>query len=291
MPTGDDLRPLLRPWLASLAQRSEATARNYRVSVEQFLTVVEGSEIDPDAIGDYLESLDGLAAASRAAKISAVRSFLAVCQANGLIEKSPREFLVRPKVTVTSLGRYLQLDQMRVLLAAARRLGPMHEALILTLWTTGARIGEVARAEWRDLFADPEGNVGWRVFGKGGGKERIVKVQPDTLAALARVHGSGELDPGDKRPLFPSPSASGGGPYSSWSLWSKAKEAVELAGLPSTVSPHWLRHSCLTWSAHGGASAFQIQWQAGHSKLETASRYVHLATGLRDTATDRLPRL
>jgi integrase/recombinase XerD len=287
MATGNDLRPLLRPWLASLAQRSACTARNYRVACEQFLGSVGDGELDPDAIGDYLDSLRGLAPGSRAAKISAVRSFLKVCQSNGLIARSPRELLTRPRVTVTSYGRYLDLDELRRLLASARQLGPLHEALVTVMWSTGARVGEIAAAQWRDLFADPEGNVGWRIVGKGG-RERVVKITPETLRLLAAVHGSGRLAAGDPSPLFPSPA---GGAYSSWSLWAKLREAVAEARIEKPVSCHWMRHSCLTWAAHGGASAFQIQWQAGHAKLETASRYVHAATGLRDTAADKLPSL
>jgi hypothetical protein len=37
MATETQLRPLLRPWLAALRQRSEATARGYDVAVTRFL--------------------------------------------------------------------------------------------------------------------------------------------------------------------------------------------------------------------------------------------------------------
>src|SRR5947209_7465316 len=130
MATGSDLRPLLRPWLSAVAQRSECTARNYRVACEQFLDSVGDRVVDPEAVGDYVDSLRGLAAGSRATKISAVRSFLKVAQAQGLLERSPRELLIRPHVSITSYGRYLDVDELRRLIAAARELGPQHLATV-----------------------------------------------------------------------------------------------------------------------------------------------------------------
>ena len=67
-----------------------------------------------------------------------------------------------------------------------------------------------------------------------------------------------------------------------------AKAAVK-AELKKDVSPHWLRHSFATLAALGGAPAFQLQQDLGHSRLETSQRYVHWAVGLRDSAVDKLP--
>jgi integrase/recombinase XerD len=69
------------------------------------------------------------------------------------------------------------------------------------------------------------------------------------------------------------------------------KDAVTKAGILKPASPHWLRHRFGTWTAYGGANAFMIQWAMGHAKLETSSRYVHMAKGLEDSATDYLPAL
>lgn len=285
MASGETLRPLLRPWLAALRQRSEATARNYEVACRQFLDELGDRELDPDAVADYLESLRGLAPGSRATKISAVRSFLRVAQAQGLIEKSPVDLLIRPRVAITSYGRYLDVDELRQLIAAARELGPVHYAIVLLLAGTGLRVSEAAGAEFRDVFRDPAGRVGLRVIGKGS-KERVVKLRADVFDALALLHGSDELDGSDRTPLFPSPR---GGAYTSWALWAKTREAVANAGLSKPASCHWLRHSHATLAAHGGASAFEIMDALGHSKLETSQRYVHMAIGLQHTTVDALP--
>lgn len=285
MAKAETLRPLLRPWLAALRQRSGHTARNYEGCVRRFLDELGDSELEPDAVADYLESLGGLAPGSRAAHISAVRSFLRVAQSQGLIEKSPVELLIRPHVAITSFGRYLDIDEIRRLVAAARELGDTHLAVVVVLAGTGMRVSELAGAEWRDLFRDPSGRLGLRVPGKGG-KERVVKIREDVFATLADLHGSDELDARERTPLLPSPR---GGAYCTVSLWQMVKDAVEKAELSKPASPHWLRHSHATLAAHGGASAFEIRDALGHSRLETSQRYVHMARGLEHTTVDALP--
>lgn len=286
MTTGKQLQGLLRPWVTALRQRSECTARNYETSVRQFLDVLGDRELTPVTVGEYLESLEPFAPGSRAAKISAVRSFLKLAQDQGLIERSPRELLIRPSVAITSYGRYLDLDELRALVDAAAKLSPVHRAIVVALWETGLRRSELAGATWADVFRDPNGIIGLRVVGKGS-KERVVRLPDETLHAVATIRGgshpgSDTLDAADHTPLIPS---SRGGGLSDWGIWSKLREAVQKAGLSKAASCHWLRHSYGTWVAHAGASPYQIRFAMGHSSLETSTRYVHQARGLLDAPT------
>lgn len=281
-----ELEPLLRPWVTALRQRSEATARNYETASRQFLDVLGDRDLTPDVVGEYLESLQPLAPASRAARISAVRSFLKVAQDAGVVSRSPRDFLIRPSVAITSYGRYLDLDELRALVEAATELGPKHRAVVLTLWATGLRRSELAGARWGDLYRDPNGLTGLRVVGKGG-KERVVRVDREVLEALATVRvgdhpGSDELDASDSAALIPSPR---GGGYTDWGIWSLVRAAVKKAGLAKDASCHWLRHSYGTHVAHAGASPYAIRFAMGHSSIETSVRYVHAARGLLDAPT------
>jgi site-specific recombinase XerD len=240
MATETQLRPLLRPWLAALRQRSEATARGYDVAVTRFLHGLGDGELDPDAIADYLESLadSGLTAGSQAMYISAVRSFLKVAQSQGLVDKSPREFLIRPRVGITSYGRYLDLEELRRLIGAATGLSPTHRATVLLLWSTGLRVSEAAGARWLDVFKDPAGRVGLRVVHGKGGKERIVALVPETLSALAAIRkgehaGSEELDAADKS----LPSITERRAYTAWSLWRLVKDASRRRASRRTRAP------------------------------------------------------
>src|SRR5262249_33966129 len=152
-------------------QHSENTARKYESAVVRFLDEIGDRELQPDVLVEYTQSLHDLAPSSQAAHISAARSFLRVAQSQGLIPRSPVEWLRRPKVQVSPYGKWLDLDELSRLAAAARQLGPTYVALLALLWTTGLRVSEAAGARWCDLYADTEGRIGLRVMHAKGGKE------------------------------------------------------------------------------------------------------------------------
>lgn len=130
--------------------------------------------------------------------------------------------------------------------------------------------------------------MGLLVVGKGG-KERIVKVRDDLFGLLrherARLDLLADLDGRDLTPLVASRKSR---PFHPRSLHKLVAKAATQAGLKKAVSPHWLRHSFATLAALGGAPAYQLQQDLGHSRLETSQRYVHWAKGLRESAVDKL---
>lgn len=286
--TADALAALLPTWRSTLRVRSEETARGYSHAASRFLAHLDAGRVDADAIGRYLDSLTGLAPASRGHHVSAVRSFLRFAQSQGILDRGPLELLVRPRVAVTSYGRYLDEHELRRLVAAAADLGPRHFASVMLLAGTGLRVAEAAGATWRDLFRDPDGRLGLRIVGKGS-KERVVKIRADVFAALVvALHGANHLDQRDTRPLLPN---SRDTHYTTRGIHKLVAQAVEASGIRKRVSPHWLRHTHATLAAANGASAFVIQNGLGHARLETSARYVHLARGLEETTVDALPRL
>ena len=293
---GTDLRPLLEPWLRAKAQRSKATAVNYRKVVTRFLDVIGDRPLDGDTIGEFLDSIAGLAPGSRAAYISGVRSFLRHGQAlenpetgKPWVDKSPVEWLVRPHVAVTSRNRFLTKAEARKLIAAAKKRGPKCYAICLTLATTGLRVGELAGAEWRHVYRDPKGEIGLLVQGKGG-KQREVPLTAETIAALVmlRAEKSLELSTKDRTPLIPN---RWGEKFVDTGIRRQVQKAVEDAGIDKPATPHWLRHSFATLAVLGGATVFQLRDTLGHSKLETSQLYVHWVEGLASSAAHHLPPL
>ena len=186
------------------------------------------------------------------------------------------------------MTRYLTQDEAEKLLAAAADVSWHCYLTVAALLLTGLRVSELAQAEWRHLFRDPEGRLGLLVVGKGG-KERVIKVRDDLFELLREQRTRAglpiELSAKDRTPLVPSRR---GEPYRSRSLHKLVAKAALKSGIQKDVSPHWLRHSFATLAALGGAPAYQLQSDLGHSRLETSQRYVHWATGLRDSAVDKL---
>jgi integrase/recombinase XerD len=67
--------------------------------------------------------------------------------------------------------------------------------------------------------------------------------------------------------------------------------AAELAGLPSWVSPHTLRHCFGTHLLEQKYDIRVIQVLLGHSKLDTTARYTHVAANIIREVTSPLDRL
>jgi integrase/recombinase XerD len=279
-----------RAFVESLRPRSEHTARSYAQAIGRFLEAV-GKPVARITVADaanYLGSLSGLSAASRAHHISAVRSFLKYCQGQGLIPQTPLDALRRPRVALTSMTRYLGQEEAERLLEAAQEVSPQCYGACATLLLTGLRVSELASAQWRHLFRDPEGRLGLMVVGKGG-KERVIKVRDDLFGLLCEERKRRELptklDGRDRTSLV---AGRGRKPYTTRGLHKLVATAAKAAAIDKPVSPHWLRHSFATLAAVGGAPAYQLQADLGHARLETSQRYVHWAKGLADSAVDWL---
>jgi len=280
-----------RAFVDSLRSRSENTARSYSHAIGTFLLAAGKpvSEITvPDALL-YVGSLSHLSVASRAHHISAVRSFLKFCQSQGIIPQTPLDALRRPRVAITSMNRYVTREEAERLLEAAKGISQPCWLACTTLLLTGLRVSELAAAEWRHAYQDPEGRMGLLVIGKGG-KERVVKLRGDLLALLQQNRQARglpiELDARDKNPLIVSRL---GVAYTTRGLQKLVAKAAKAAEIAKPVSPHWLRHSFATLAALGGAPAYQLQADLGHARLETSARYIHWARGLAESAVDALP--
>jgi integrase/recombinase XerD len=195
-----------RAFVESHRPRSEHTARSYAHAVGRFLAET-AKPVDQLTVADaarYLGSLSGLCAASRAHHISAVRSFLKYCQAQGIIPYTPLDALKRPRVALTSMTRHLSQEEAERLLRAAPEVSPQCYVACATLLLTGLRVSEFATAEWRHLFRDPDGRLGLMVVGKGG-KERVVKIRDDIFGLPYRERKRKrlptKLDGRDRTPL------------------------------------------------------------------------------------------
>jgi site-specific recombinase XerD len=53
------------------------------------------------------------------------------------------------------------------------------------------------------------------------------------------------------------------------------KRAAKKAGIPATVSPHWLRHAHGSHALDRGATLAEVQSTLGHANVATTSGYLH----------------
>jgi site-specific recombinase XerD len=234
-------------------------------------------------------SRSGLARATLAQHVSAIRSFLRYCQATEVSPAMPLDLLRRPRVLITSMNRYLTQDEAERLLDAARVAGAVQHLAVVLLVGTGLRVGELVQARWRDVFRDPRGNTGLLVVGKGG-VQRTVGLRDDVLQVLVderrRRRLATRLSATDDAPLVADRK---GRAVSARTVRRWLRPITAAAGVEKPVSPHWLRHTFGTLTALNGAGVFSIQAAMGHAQIVTSQRYVHWSRGVEDSAAFRLP--
>jgi integrase/recombinase XerD len=153
-------------------------------------------------------------------------------------------------------------------------------ALLETLYATGCRSSEVVSLRRDDLYLDA---AFCRCIGKGS-KQRVVPLGRPAIAALRDyMAGNDEAKAKEKTKDSASGTVSvgvftskSGRPLTRIHLWSLVKKYCKRAGLPSTVSPHTLRHSFATHLLSGGADLRTVQELLGHASIQTTQHYTHV---------------
>ena len=274
---------------------SHNTIDAYRRDIEDFLGYLDGhgigiAGIERRHVTDYLEMLgrDGLAAASRARRLSALRQFSKFLVASEIIDEDAFELVRGPK-QARALPKILSVaDVDRLLTTAAARADAATGgdalralrllALLEVLYATGLRVSELLTLPRAVLAGD--GKV-LTIKGKGG-RERLVPLTGPAMAALARFLAAAEGVVGGERStgasaryLFPSRSAEGH--LTRQRLGQDLKDLAVEAGLdPERVSPHVLRHAFASHLLDRGADLRVVQQLLGHADISTTQIYTHV---------------
>lgn len=279
-----------------VAERGAAanTLEAYRRDLEDFAsfladrnaTIAEARSADVSA---YLRALaeQGMAASSRARRLSALRQLYKFLLADGRIGEDPVHGLQGPKIR-QPLPKTLSVAEVDKLIATARdriagttgreRYAALRlYCLIEMLYATGMRVSELVSLPRSVLQGDPRVLT---IKGKGG-RERLVPLNAAARAALDRYlevgrHEEDGLAPMLKtRWLFPSRSAEGH--LTRQRLAQELKELALEAGLdPRRVSPHVLRHAFASHLLDRGADLRAVQLLLGHADISTTQIYTHV---------------
>ncbi len=260
----DSDRHMVALWVAR--HESRHTRRNYLRQAERFLAHV-GRPMGEVRLGDvqgYAASLDGLASASRANALAAVKSLLSFAQEVGYLRFNVGKAVKLPSVKETLAERIMgEADAMRLV---ALEPDPRNRAMLTLLYGAGLRVSELCALRWRDLAPrDAAGQV--TTMGKGG-KTRAVLLSANTWRTVQALRG----EAGGDDPVFLSRK---GGHLDPATAWRIVKAAAVRAGLSDAVSPHWLRHAHASHSLDRGAPLSLVKDTLGHASVATTGRYLH----------------
>jgi integrase/recombinase XerD len=288
---------LIADFLEMLAAERGAAANTldaYRRDLAHFAAYLDRTGLDvaalmPADLRSFAGMLGahGLAASSRARRLSAVRQFCRFLAADGLIAEDPAHGLAGPK-RQRALPKILSVADVDRLIAAAEaacrgargrdlvRALRLH-CLLEMLYATGMRVSELVSLPRSALAGDPRILT---ITGKGG-RQRLVPMNKAARAALQRYLAvGGDAEDGVSRMVrtkwvFPSTSAAGH--LTRQRLAQELKVLAAAAGLDSDrVSPHVLRHAFASHLLDRGADLRSVQQLLGHADISTTEIYTHV---------------
>ncbi|MEL6598705.1 MAG: site-specific tyrosine recombinase XerD [Pseudomonadota bacterium] len=260
-----------------------AYARDLTLYVEHLehegRTALSAKRADIEAFLAGLEA-EGLARATRARRLSAIRQFHRFAFLEGWRTDDPAAQIKGPG-RARHLPKTISEGDVDRLLDAARRTGRRpadrlrNTCLLELLYATGLRVTELVSLPVAAVRGDPQMIL---VRGKGG-KDRMVPLSPDAQTALrAWLQERDATEEATGQPskfLFPSRAKQGH--MTRVRFFTLIKEIAVEAGLsPAAISPHALRHAFATHLLANGADLRVIQMLLGHSDISTTEIYTHV---------------
>lgn len=220
----------------------------------------------------YLNREKGLTEASRARKVSAIRSlYKYLTVKTHQLSENPVQDLDFPKLR-KSLPKYLSLEEsIRLLHSVSGKYQERDYCILVLFLNCGLRISELVGLNMSDLHSNR-----LRILGKGN-KERILYLNDSCIDALENYlairNGMTLLEP---EALFVSNQRKR---ISKSAVHLLVKKALASAGLdPTMYSAHKLRHTAATLMLQSGVDVRTLQEVLGHDHLNTTQIYTHVTS-------------
>ncbi|MBN2830677.1 MAG: site-specific tyrosine recombinase XerD [Candidatus Omnitrophica bacterium] len=261
---------------------SNNTIISYRVDLNNYLTFIEGKNIDSlskiskdNITGFMLAQRDkGIAPNSVARRLAAIRMFHRFLARERILKNDPSTLVDSPKLW-KRVPDALTLNEVEALIAQPNvhnSQGARDRAILETLYATGMRVSEAVNLKKDNVNLD----IGFlRCIGKGN-KERIIPLGKKAIASINRYIKESRpklIKDGESEFLFLSRS---GKKISRQSFWKIIKKYAKLARIKKPIKPHTLRHSFATHLLEHGADLRSVQEMLGHSDISTTQIYTHV---------------
>lgn len=248
--------------------------------------------VSREQITGYMTQLKekGLAAATIARKLAAIKAFYRFMTAEGYMDANPAE-VVEAGTKGIKLPRVLSEDEVVRLLNQpdiTTAEGFRDRTMLEVLYATGMRVSELINLTLDRVDLNMKYII---AFGKGS-KERIVPL--GSVAAeflqqyLEKVRP--KLTHADRNTniVF---LAFGGHELTRQRFWQIIRTYGRKANINKALTPHILRHSFATHLLDNGADLRSVQELLGHSDISTTQIYTHLTNKrLRDIYAKAHPR-
>lgn len=233
--------------------------------------------VSREQITGYMTQLKekGLAAATIARKLAAIKAFYRFMTAEGYMDANPAE-VVEAGTKGIKLPRVLSEDEVVRLLNQpdiTTAEGFRDRTMLEVLYATGMRVSELINLTLERVDLNMKYII---AFGKGS-KERIVPL--GSVAAeflqqyLEKVRPKLTHEDRNTNIVF---LAFGGHELTRQRFWQIIRGYGRKANINKALTPHILRHSFATHLLDNGADLRSVQELLGHSDISTTQIYTHL---------------
>ena len=260
---------------------SPYTVRNYTEALLKFFDYVKNKDIaslkdvDKQTLRGYLSYLmeQGTAKSSIARRLSAIRSFYRYLMREQLLEVSPAETTVSPRLD-KRLPSFLTEEEVKRLIESPDLSTPQGQrdcALLEMLYASGLRVSELVNLDMEQVNLETKEI---RVWGKGS-KERLVLIGTPAANALTEYIKDG-------RPALLSGKKNDALFVSRYGERIPARRVQKILDkysrvIGKKVHPHMLRHTFATHLLDGGADLKVVQELLGHADLSSTQIYTHVS--------------
>ena len=284
-PSGADLEDFLGA--LALEGRSEHSVRSYRRDLEQLLAALRTplAKVRPADLREHFRAQQqaGRSPSSINRAIAATRSFFRFLVEEGRLEESPAQSLRSIRLGPPFAPKHLSVAEVERLLSLPdpeTRVGRRDRAVLMLLYNTGLRVGELCVLNREDVRLPEEGWGVLQVVGKGRRLRRLPINRSAADPLLAYLADRDDEEPA----LFLNRSR---GRFSVRGIALLVNRYLRAAGITDRSGPHVLRHTFATHALRARPNLRAVQELLGHAWVTTTQRYTHMEVeDLQDQVAD-----
>lgn len=247
---------------------SEKTVKNYKSAFLAFLKAVyPRNPVDTSRqdIVDYMANrtaAEQLSLSYQNIIINAIKFYFEQVIGRPSVVKG----LTRPK-RPPQLPEVLSKEEIKLMLAGTSN--PKHLCMLMLLYGSGLRLGEVLALRPQDV------DLKRMSLYVSGGKDKQDRELPLPRMLMEALQQYQAVTPPNQEWLFEG--EEDGMPYSERGLQMVVKQAAKRAGIARSISAHMLRHSYATHLLESGTDIRHIQVALGHASIKSTEIYTHVA--------------
>ena len=269
---------LLQEFLGALALegRSAHSIGAYRRDLEALLAGLPAplESVRPADLREHFrrQLVAGRSPSSINHAIAAVRSFCRFLFEEGRLEANAAQALRSIHLGPPLSPKHLTVEEVQRLLSLSDTetpTGRRDRAILMLLYNTGLRVGELCALSRDDVILPAEGWGALQVVGKGRRLHRLPVNRPAADALLAYLADRDDAESA----LFLNRN---GGRFSVRGIALLVNRYLQMAGITDRSGPHLLRHTFATHALRARPNLRAVQELLGHAWVTTTQRYTHL---------------